>query len=239
MAEGQMGGTPGRQKGSMLPAGYVEDKRREKELSGLEESTGKQDRVEEEKEEQQEEKRKKKIDDLLPETVVSAYGEISYKKFKEIYGDVYEGVAEKDHWATGFVTHEARMPGGAQIKLRTFRRSEGDAIRSLQPRTALLGGGDQDNFFKENSKFVAVRVLVSLMEFNGEERAVLPTLTIDGTEKWLKNDTVKKGIAWLDGMPDQLVTFMDAMVNDTMLAYNAAATENLKNQLAPLSDSTD
>ena len=236
MAEGSMGGKPS---GSMLPAGFVEDRQREKELSGLEEATGKQDRVEDDKEEQREKKRKKKIDSLLPDTVVSAYGEITYKQFKEIYDDVFEGVKEKDHWATGFVTHETHLPGGTPIKMRNFRRSEGDAIRALSPRTSIMDGGSAENFDKENSRFVAVRVLVSLMEFDGKERVPLPTLTLDDTEKWLTNDGVKKGVAFLDNMPDQIVTYLDAVVTDIMVAYNAAATENLKNQLAPLSDSTE
>jgi hypothetical protein len=239
MTEGTMGGAPKKGGGSMLPAGYVEDKQREKELAALEDSTGKQDRVEEDKEEKREEERKAKIDKLLPESIVSAYGEISYEKFKKIYADVYEGVKEKDHWATGFVTHAANLPGGAAIKIRNFRRSEGDAIRSLTPRTNVMSGGPSEDFDRQNSKFVAVRVLVALMEFDGKEQTPLPTLTLDTIDEWLGKDVVKKGIKFLDGLPDQLVTFLDAVVTDTMVAYNAAATENLKNQLAPLSDSTD
>jgi hypothetical protein len=240
MAEGTMGGAPSKKAGgSMLPAGFVDDKKREKELASLEEATGKQDRVEEDKEEQKEEARKKKIDDLLPEEVETAYGLLSYKKFKEVYADVYEGVKEKDHWATGFVTHTANLPGGTPFKLRNFRRSEGDAIRALQPRSSAFAGGDSDDFYKENSRFVAVRIIVALMEFDGNEQVPLPTLTIDSIDEWFGKDTVKKSIAFLDGLPDQLVTFMDGVVNDIMVAYNAAATENLKNQLAPLSDSTE
>jgi len=239
MAEGTMGGTPKGQGGSMLPPNFVEDKRREKELASLEDATSKQDRVEEDKEDQREEKRRKRIDDLLPETIQSAYGEIDYKQFREIYADVYDGVKEKDHWATGFVTHEAKLPGGAQFKIRNFRRGEGDAIRLLMPKTSVMSGGSVDTFDRDNSRFVAVRLLVALMEFNGEERAVLPTLTLDGADRWLEHEHVKKGFAFLDNLPDQLVTFMDAVINDVMVAYNAAATENLKNQLAPLSDSTE
>ena len=239
MAEGTMGGKPKGSGGSMLPPNFVEDKRREKDLSSLEEATGKQDRVEEDKEEQREEKRKKHIDDLLPEEVQSAYGVISYEQFKKVYEDVFVGVREKDHWATGFVTHETKLPGGAQLKMRNFRRGEGDAIRSLMPRTSVMSGGSMDSFDRENSKFVAVRIIVGLMEFNDDEFTPLPTLTLDGIDKWLQNEMVKKAVAFLDNLPDQLVTFMDSVVTDIMVAYNAAATENLKNQLAPLSDSTE
>lgn len=238
MSEGTMGGSP-KTGGSMLPPNFVEDKRREKELSSLEDATSKQGRVDEDKEDQREEKRRKKIDDLLPETVISAYGEIAYRQFKEIYADVFEGVREKDHWATGFITHEAALPGGAPFKVRNFRRGEGDAIRALMPRTSVMSGGSADNFDRDNSRFVAVRILVALMEFNGVERVMLPTLTLDGYEVWLKKDIVKKGINFLDNLPDQIVTFLDAVITDVMVAYNAAATENLKNQLAPLSVSTE
>jgi len=238
MSEGSMGGTPKGGGGSMLPPGFVDDKRREKELASLDDAAGKQDRVEEDKEEQREERRKKRIDDILPKEVESAYGVLSYEKFKKVYADVYEGVKEKDHWATGFVTHSAKLPGGTPFKLRNFRRSEGDAIRALMPRGAGFGG-DADTFHQENSRFVAARITVSVMEFDGHERALLPELTLESMDKWFEQDLVKKSIKWLDGLPDQLVTFLDAVVNDVMVAYNAAATENLKNQLAPLSDSTD
>ncbi len=74
MADGTMGGKPG---GSMLPPGFVDDKRREKDVAALDEAANKQDRVAEDKEDQQEEKRKKRVDALLPEKVESAYGEIT------------------------------------------------------------------------------------------------------------------------------------------------------------------
>jgi hypothetical protein len=238
MADGTMGGSPRKQGGSMLPPNFVEEKAREKELSALDDASSKQSRVEEDKEEQVEDERKKKIDDLLPETVVTAYGELSYDDFKKVYADVYEGVKQKEHWATGFVSHDTVLPGGTKITIRNFRRSEGDAIRALTPRSSVMGGGDTGTFFKENSLFVAVRVIIALMSFDGREQTPLPSLTIDNTEEWLKKEAVVKGIAWLDGLPDQIVTFMDAVVNDVLGAYNAAATENLKNQLAPLLDST-
>lgn len=236
MADGTMGGKPG---GSMLPAGFVEDKRREKDLSALDDAASKQNRVAEDKEDQQEEKRKKRVDDLLPQKVESAYGEITYKQFKQIYADVFEGVTEKEHWATGFVTHSAKLPGGSEFKMRNFQRSEGDAIRSLMPRGTVMGGGTPDSFYLENSRFVSVRIIVALMEFDGQQQVPLPILTISGADEWLKSANVVKSIAFLDRLPDQLVTFMDAVVNDIMVAYNAAATENLKNQLAPLSDTTE
>ncbi len=236
MGDGTMGGKPS---GSMLPPNYVEGKRREKDLALLDDAASKQDRVSEDKEDQQEEQRKKRVDDMLPSTVESAYGELAYEKFKEIYADVFDGVKEKDHWATGFVTHEANLPGGSPFKMRNFMRSEGDAIRSLMPRGTALGGGTTDSFYRENSRFVGVRVVVALMEFDGQERVMLPTLTIDGIDRWLEHENVKKSLAFLDGLPDQLVTFMDGVVTDIMVAYNAAATENLKNQLAPLSDTTE
>lgn len=239
MADGTMGGKPTGKGGSMLPPNYVEDKRREKELASLEDATDKQERVVEDKEDQKEEERQKRIDDLLPQTIVSAYGEITYDQFKKVYADIYEGVSEKDHWAAGFVTHKSTLPGGTPFKLRNFRRSEGDAIRYLMPRRDAMSGGTIDSFYQENSRYVAVRIIISLMEFDDNERVPLPTLTIDGVDGWLKDAQVRKAIAFLDGLPDQLVTFLDAVVNDVMVAYNAAATENLKNQLAPLSDSTE
>ena len=96
-----------------------------------------------------------------------------------------------------------------------------------------------DDFYADNSRFVMVRIMVALMEFDGKEQTPLPTLSIDSSDKWLDNVAVKRGKAWLDNLPDQLVTFMDAVINDVLTAYNAAATENLKNQLAPLLDSTE
>lgn len=236
---GSMGGTPKGQGGSMLPPNFVEEKQREKELAALDAATSKQDRVSEEKEEQKEEDRKKKIDDLLPEIVESAYGEISYERFREIYEDVFDGVKEKDHWATGYVTHETNLPGGTQVKMRNFKRNEGDALRSLTPRASVMAGGTMEEFYQENSKFVAARITVAMMEFDGKERLPLPTLTIDKRDAWFDHDDVKKAIKWLDDLPDQIVTYLDAVVNDIMVAYNAAATENLKNQLAPLSGSTE
>lgn len=234
---GSMGGRPKGSGGSMLPPNFVEDRVREKELASLDDASKKQTRVEEEKEEKKVEEERKKIDDLLPEEIESAYGLISYAKFREVYDDVFQGVKDKDHWAIGFVTHETSLPGGTKIKMRNFRRGEGDAIRSLMPRGA-MAGGDQDSFYRENARFVSVRVLLALIEFDGKEQTPLPTLGVDNVDDWLRNDNVVQGIRWLDSMPDQVVTYMDAVVNDIMVAYNAAATENLKNQLPPLSHST-
>ena len=240
MSDGTMGGKPlGKPAGSMLPPNFVEDKRREKDLASLEQATNKQNQVEEAREESKEQERQRKIDELLPETIATAYGVISYAQFKQLYADVYEGVAQKEHWATGFITHDTNLPGGTPIKVRNFRRGEGDAIRALMPRTSVMEGGSMDDFYADNSRFVMVRIMVALMEFDGKEQTPLPTLSIDSSDKWLDNVAVKRGKAWLDNLPDQLVTFMDAVINDVLTAYNAAATENLKNQLAPLLDSTE
>jgi len=42
----------------------------------------------------------------------------------------------------------------------------------------------------------------------------------------------------VDELPDEVISLLGAVINDTMVAYRCAMTENLKNQLPPLSRTT-
>lgn len=233
--EGTMGGKP---RGSMAPPGMADEIARKKELEAMDALSRKSDDQSKKKEEKVEEERQKKIDELIPKTVPAAIGELPFETFRDIYKDVFDAVADKDHWALGFVTHSTELPGGAKAQFRTFKRFEADILRRVAPAGGLFNeGADVAAYHDASDLYQTIRILTGLVQFEGENFS-LPKLDRD-VKAWLGVPSVAARRDWLDALPDQLVAYMDNVISDVMFAYRLAATENLKNRFAPLSRSTE
>lgn len=234
---GSMGGRPG---GSMAPSGMVEDLQRQAEMAKqTADASATAERAEKDRQDDEVKKREAEIDKLLPEKVDTAFGEMPYASFKRLYADVFEAVNLKDHFATGYVAHSTKFTDGTVIRVRTFRRAEGDALRSLTPRSTVLEGATMESFYKESAKYDRAKIILALLQFGDKTFNDPVKLTIDGVEKWFAHPEIQARVGWFDNLPDVIVGFLDRVIEDTMSAYRAALTENLKNLLPPPSHITE
>jgi len=233
---GSMGGKP---TGSMAPSGMVEDLQRQAEMARqTADASATADRAEKDRQDDDVKKREAEIDKLLPEKVDTAFGTLAYASFKLLYADVFEAVSLKDHFAMGYVTHETKFTDGTVIRVRTFRRAEGDALRSLTPRSSVIEGSTMEAFYKESAKYDRAKILLGLVQFGDKTFGDPIKFTIDNIDKWFAHPDIQARLGWYDNLPDVIVGFLDRVLEDTMSAYRAALTENLKNLLPPLSHIT-
>jgi len=210
----------------------VTDIRKKKELDSLEQM---KDKAEESKVDAEEQKQDAKIAELLPKKLDSAYGELPYSTFKEIYKDIFEAVANKDHWSMGYVAHEFNLYDGVPVRVRTMRKREADVLRGVAPRGTAFGTGDLEKFNMERAEYETVRLLLCLQQFGDTTFQDDAKLTLANFETWRKSAAVAARTGMIEDLPDEIIAFLGAVINDTMTAYRCAMTENLKNQLAPLS----
>jgi len=213
----------------------VDDIKRKKELESLEQM---KDRKEEEALEEEEKKQNAEIDKLLPERVESAFGELPYATFKELYQDVFDAVANKDHWSLGYVSHAMDLYDGVPVRVRTLRKREADVLRGVAPKGAAYPGADIDQFNAERAEYETVRLLVCLQQFGEIQFEDSVKLSLANFSEWRESKDAKARAEQVDDLPDEVISLLGAVINDTMVAYRCAMTENLKNQLAPLSRTT-
>ena len=208
---------------------------RDSETSGIEQAEKDQ---EEAAKTQAQEERDRQIDDLLPSRVFSLFGDVAYGIFKEYYKVIWDQVADKTHLARGFCTFNTEVQPDLPVTVRTFRAKEFRQLQYLAPQP----GEDAREFLTAQIKFRNARVSVALISFDndGEPFADLGNLLAEkGLEDWLDDDVVKTRFDWLDEMPEEMLAAISAVISDVTQAYRLAVQENLKNQFAPLSPSTD
>ena len=208
----------------------VSDIRKKKELDAIQQMQdhGEQDRADAEEQQQDDQ-----INKLLPKEVGTAVGLVDYAKFRELYADVFEAVKNKDHWALGYVSHEFKLYDGLPVQVRTMRKREADVLRGTVP------SGDVETFNDQQSEYETMRLLICLQKFGANVYQDDTKLSLKSVEEWRGSKAVEARADQLEDLPDEIVAFLGAVINDTMNAYRYAMTENLKNQLAPLSDTTD
>ena len=86
----------------------------------------------------------------------------------------------------------------------------------------------------ENVKYVSAPSAVPV-----RSQLVSTPVKISEVDEYLESQEVSAKVEFLDNLPDEITAFISAVIDDTMLAYRTASTENLKIQLAPLLPSTD
>lgn len=230
---GSIGHKPG---GSFVNTGELMDGIKKKRELDLLERT--KDRVEEDRATEEEKKQDEEITKLLPDKVESAFGEVRYKSFKALYKDVFEAVASKDHWALGYVAHEMDVDDGIAVRVRTLRKREADVLRGVAPKGAGYPGASLDTFNAEQSEYELVRLLFCLQQFGDTVYHDETKITLKNYEEWRRSELVAARVDAINDLPDEVVALIGAVIHDTMVAYRCAMTENLKNRLAPLSDTT-
>jgi len=219
--------------GSFVNTGeMVGEIKKKKEMDAIQQM---QDRGDQDRADVEEQKQDDEIAELLPNRVETAFGEIPYTTFKELYKDVYEAVANKDHWALGYVSHEFEVYEGAAVRVRTMRKREADVLRGVAPKGATFPGATIDTFNVESSEYEVVRLLICLQQFDQNIYTDDVKVNLSNYDEWRKSASVVGRAEQLDNLPDEVIAFLGAVINDTMFAYRCAMTENLKNQLAPLS----
>lgn len=228
---GQIGRKP--TTGSFVNTGeMVGEIKKKKELDAIQNM---QDRGDQDRADAEEQKQDKEISELLPTKVESAFGELPYATFKELYKDVYEAVTNKDHWALGYVSHEFDVYDGAAVRVRTMRKREADVLRGVAPKGASYPGATLDTFNSESSEYEIIRLLICLQQFDQNIYSDEVKVSLSNYDEWRKSAPIISRAEQIDNLPDEVIAFLGAVINDTMFAYRCAMTENLKNQLAPLS----
>lgn len=189
-----------------------------------------QDEAEKSRAEAEEKKRIEEIEKLLPARVFSSHGAMSYAAFKGLYGAVWEQVKNKDHLSVGYCTFSAELIPNVQGVMRTLRASENRASLRWMPEMDDRGipvNQAADAFYRN------VRLTLGLIEFDGRRLMEVPALVPGEEEQWLDHAVVQQKLAWIDGLPEEVVFELGGVMADLTNAYRLALRENLKNRLAP------
>ena len=230
---GSIGGKP---QGSFVNTGkMVQDINKQREMERIEQM---KDRGEEDRADADEKERDAEISKLLPDKVDSAFGEVPYDTFKDLYKDVYEAVTNKDHWAMGYVSHEFDLYDDVPVRVRTMRKREADVLRGVAPKGAAYPGADINAFNAERAEYETIRLLICLQQFGDNVYQDETKISLTTFKTWRASENVVARAEQIDNLPDEIIAFLGAVINDTMVAYRCAMTENLKNRLAPLSGTT-
>jgi len=181
--------------------------------------------VEEEKDE-----RDKEIDKLLPAKITSSIGPMAFDSFKKWYSSIWDQVVSKEHLARGFCTM-TRDISGISVVFRTFRSKEMRIINSFSP----VSNPDSNfgKYLEEDAAYRAIQIVFGITEFDGKTVPQIGFPTGD-LQAWREGADLKARLDWVDTLPEEMVSVMNAILADVTIAYRLALRENLKNQLAPL-----
>jgi hypothetical protein len=165
------------------------------------------------------------IDKQLPETVNTAFGTVEYAKFKQIFSDVYEQVADKHNLIIGRVSHAFKV-GSMVVTVRSLKNKERVALMAFvgNPKTEDLAKFSRDD--AEYRKRFLVASLVSI----DETRFPDVLLSSDNLEKWEQNQQIKEAMNFIEDLDDSLVVLLFNLAMDLSMAKQLALIENLKNQ---------
>jgi len=165
------------------------------------------------------------IDKQLPETVTTAFGTVDYPKFKQIFSDVYEQVADKHNLIIGRVSHAFKV-GSMTITIRSLKNKERVALMAFvgNPKTE-----DLAKFSRDDAEY-RKRFLVASIQSLDETRFPDVLLTPDTLEKWEQSQQVKEAMSFIEDLDDSLVLLMYNLAIDLSTAKQLALIENLKNQ---------
>lgn len=195
----------------------------------------------EEAEELKKQLRERQIDSLLPKFVFSAFSdteEMAFDLFKDIYSTVWDQVKDKTHLARGYVDFSI-VVHGAPITVRTFKSGESRALQLLVPPPD-MGRTDYGAYLAAETQYRNARLILGLMEYDGTRLGDTGQELVKlGAKAWLKDEIVEGRLKVIDSMPEIMVEAISGILSDVTWAYRYATRENLKNQLAPLSPSTE
>jgi len=214
--------------GSFTGAHAIARIERERAEKAIEEGEKKAEASKEEDVEKDE--REKEIDKLIPSKITTSIGPMPFESFKRWLSPIWDQVASKEHLARGFCTVD-RDISGIHVVFRTFRSREMRIINSFSP----VSNPDTDfsKYLDEDATYRAIQIVFGITEFDGK---TVPQVKFpDGDlQTWRDSEDLKARLNWVDALPEELLSLMNAVLGDVTIAYRLALRENLKNQLAPL-----
>lgn len=171
----------------------------------------------------------RKIDELLPKEISSAIGTVSFDTFKEMYKDVWEQVDSKEHLAKGFCAHTSEIARNLSVTFRTLRANETQIVNQFAPDPK---ESDFSKYMASDAEYRKIQLAIGIKIFDGKESAPLE-LPKGDFDEWKQSQIVVERFNWVDGLGEELVSIMSAVLGDVTIAYRLALRENLKNLLAP------
>lgn len=194
------------------------------------------------KAEADEKKRLDAIDKLLPLEVTTSFGEVPYEVFKERFQSVWDQVARKTHLTSGFCTYTFEAAPDFYVTIRTLKNRE---MKFLQRFTPLTDPAENPaKYLDEDTLMRNVRFVLAVVDYGGNPMGDIEiprtrVLSDEDVTEWLKSKTVASRLDWVDDLPAEFADHVTGTFVDLTTAYRFALRENLKNQFAPPSPSSD
>lgn len=177
----------------------------------------------EEAEQKEQTRIEKEVESQLPKFIDSGIlGRVSYDRFKDQYTDVWEQVADKQHFLSRRVTYETEKP--MPIKIQSMTQNERRAMELWAP-TSLMS---QTEFREASMDYSILRLVIQLQRVDDQDFPDVP-LSPKDREEWRKDSAVQQMFDIVYGWDDQFVTFLLELTNDLDQAKYLALVENLKN----------
>jgi hypothetical protein len=217
--------------GSMIPASTIVgdiEARRETERSADPDDPKKSKEESENTEESSDESdmAQKAIDDALPETVLTCYGEVKYAAFKKMFSSIYDQVRDKDHLINGRIVYEDSL-AGIDIRMHNLRAGE---RRSLLP---MMANPQLEDLVQYNEDDLTYRLLVLVVALEAIEDLRfdrVPSIKGVSVDEWQKDPAVIQAIEALEDLDESLLTMLYQLFMDINNAKQYALVENLKNR---------
>lgn len=163
-----------------------------------------------------------KIDKYLPEKVYSSsrQSEYSYAEFKNLYSEVWDSVASKDHLMKGSVSITLPL-GGSDVTVRSLSAREAQGLAKWENDAVGGQSGEQREFFLR-------RLVVQVESIGGQVFNRSIKLTPTNAEEWSEDAMVKQAYEFFAEKDMALILLIIDMIGDLDLAKQLALTENLK-----------